>query len=195
MLAGVSDTSRLDRIGDATLTVLAERGARGLTHRAVDEQASLPPGSTSYYARSRSALLQLALTRASALETANASMDTAGRLPGDSVALANLVADLLHRLVVARRAHTIARYELALEATRRAELRDVYDDMGAAFQQLMTAALTHVGSRSPKRHGRALLAWCEGVLFRATAGPDHADVPTRRELRATARQLVAGLLG
>ncbi|MQA05860.1 MAG: TetR family transcriptional regulator [Streptosporangiales bacterium] len=190
----MSATSRPDRIGDAALALLTERGARGLTHRAVDERAELPPGSTSYYARSRSALLELALTRASALETANAVTAADGAQPDDPVVLANQVGDLLHQLVTDSRAHTIARYELALEATRRPELRAVYDGMGGRFEEAATEVLARLGSPAPKRHGQLLLAWCEGVLFRSTAGPDTAAVPTRRELRATARDLIASML-
>src|SRR5919107_1137181 len=42
---------------DAALRVIAEQGMRALTHRAVDAAAGLPGGSTSYYFRSRAALL------------------------------------------------------------------------------------------------------------------------------------------
>lgn len=41
----------------AATTVLAQRGNRGLTHRAVDREAGLPEGSCSAYYRSRDALL------------------------------------------------------------------------------------------------------------------------------------------
>ncbi|MHC3389018.1 TetR/AcrR family transcriptional regulator [Streptomyces lavendulocolor] len=56
-------TARADLIADAALTLLAERGMRGLTHRAVDEAAGLPQGSTSNYARTRQALLETAVRR------------------------------------------------------------------------------------------------------------------------------------
>src|SRR5262245_42599709 len=42
---------------DAAIEVLAERGTRGLTHRAVDARAGLPLGSTSNRFRTRNALL------------------------------------------------------------------------------------------------------------------------------------------
>ena len=48
---------RRTAILDGALAVLAEQGMRGLTHRAVDAAAGLPPGSTSYYFRSRAALV------------------------------------------------------------------------------------------------------------------------------------------
>jgi DNA-binding transcriptional regulator YbjK len=42
---------------DAGLRVLADSGARGLTHRAVDTEAGVPVGTASNYFRSRDALL------------------------------------------------------------------------------------------------------------------------------------------
>ncbi|MFB7848498.1 hypothetical protein ACFC34_15810, partial [Streptomyces sp. NPDC056053] len=56
-------TSRADLIADAALALLAERGMRGLTHRAVDERAGLPQGSTSNCARTRQSLLETAVRR------------------------------------------------------------------------------------------------------------------------------------
>ncbi|MEU4625007.1 TetR family transcriptional regulator [Actinoplanes sp. NPDC023801] len=44
-------------LADAGLRVLAEHGARGLTHRAVDTGAGVPAGTASNYFRSRDALL------------------------------------------------------------------------------------------------------------------------------------------
>ncbi len=55
--------SRAELIADTALALLAERGMRGLTHRAVDEAAGLPPGSTSNHARTRAALLKAAVRR------------------------------------------------------------------------------------------------------------------------------------
>ncbi len=50
--------SRREAIADAAVGVIADQGIRGLTHRAVDEAAGLPAGSTSYYFRTRAALLE-----------------------------------------------------------------------------------------------------------------------------------------
>ena len=57
-------------MADAAIAVLADHGGRGLTHRAVDQAAGLPPGTTSNYARTREALLTLALTRIAELDAA-----------------------------------------------------------------------------------------------------------------------------
>ncbi|MGB1026107.1 MAG: TetR/AcrR family transcriptional regulator, partial [Rhodospirillaceae bacterium] len=45
---------------DATISLLARAGLDGVTHRAVDAQAGLPQGSTSYYFAKKSALLMAA---------------------------------------------------------------------------------------------------------------------------------------
>lgn len=55
--------SRIDELGDAGIRVVARGGGRSLTHRAVDTEAGLPSGSTSYYARTRSALTALVVAR------------------------------------------------------------------------------------------------------------------------------------
>ena len=43
---------------DAAIRVLAEHGSRGLTHGQVDRYARVPDGTTSYYYRTRAALLR-----------------------------------------------------------------------------------------------------------------------------------------
>ncbi len=70
-----AQTSRAELIADTALAPLAERGMRGLSHRAVDEAAGLPQGSTSDHARTRAALLEAAVHRLALREsqTADAS--------------------------------------------------------------------------------------------------------------------------
>ncbi|WP_051297782.1 TetR/AcrR family transcriptional regulator [Brevibacterium album] len=50
-------------IADHAIAVLAEGGARALTHKAVDAHAGLPAGSASYHFRSRSALVGAVVER------------------------------------------------------------------------------------------------------------------------------------
>src|SRR5664279_4425592 len=56
----------LDRraaMADAAIAIIGERGLRALTHRAVDQALALPDGSTSYYLRTRHALLERVVGR------------------------------------------------------------------------------------------------------------------------------------
>ncbi|MET8160245.1 TetR/AcrR family transcriptional regulator [Sphaerisporangium sp. NPDC005289] len=190
---------REELIAEAAITLLVERGMRGLTHRAVDEAAGLPLGSTSNLARTRAALLALTLARLTELEEGyfTAVPPTVGAPSGSGVMgtpeeLAELMAGLLHRQLTEGRRTSLARYELALEATRRPELRQVYDAAGRRFREVATAVLAAAGSRDPVRHGGQLVAFAEGVLFDAIAGA--GAVPTPEDLRAGMRELLRGML-
>ena len=183
-------SARARQIGDAAIAVLADRGARGLTHRAVDQEAGLPPGTTSNYARTRAALLTLTLTRIAELDAA----DSPPGLPGS--ALADALARMLHRMITDQetRRRVLARFELAFEATRRPELRAAYDDMGQAFRTEAARLLAAAGSADPEQDAWALIAWLEGTAFYALAGAGATAVPSAAVLRAQLTRLLTGRL-
>ncbi|MFW6693076.1 TetR/AcrR family transcriptional regulator [Streptomyces sp. MAR4 CNX-425] len=191
-----SPSSRQQAIADAAIALLAERGMRGLTHRAVDEAAGLPQGSTSNRARTRAALLALTVQRLA--EREGAVLDI-GDLPppGDDVGqLADALAGLLHRFLTRHRTLLLARYELALEATRRPELRAMYDRAGATFGEAAHALLAAWGSTAPERHAQGLIAWTDGMMFLHTAGRvSGTRTPPRARLRAGYEDLLRGMLG
>ncbi|HEX5255071.1 MAG TPA: TetR/AcrR family transcriptional regulator [Mycobacterium sp.] len=56
---------------DAAIRVLAEHGSRGLTHGQVDRVAGVPEGTTSYYYRTRAALLNGVGKRVAEIDVAN----------------------------------------------------------------------------------------------------------------------------
>ncbi|TXK43529.1 TetR/AcrR family transcriptional regulator [Nonomuraea sp. C10] len=163
---------------------------RGLTHRAVDEAAGLPPGSTSNVARTRAALLELTLSRLTDLEERLFS-GAMGDGPPPGADLTELLAGVLTAQLRDRR-RTLARYELALEATRRPELREIYDRAGRRFRDPAVALLAAAGSRDPVRHGRQLVAFAEGVMFDVIAGA--GAEPSPDDLRAGVRDLLRGML-
>ncbi|MFI9249060.1 TetR/AcrR family transcriptional regulator [Streptomyces sp. NPDC053069] len=195
MSVSTPSASRADLVADAALTLLAERGMRGLTHRAVDEAAGLPLGSTSNLARTRQALLELAVRRHAERE---ARVLDAAEMPdpsGGADALADGLALAVHRSLTQGRELLIARYELALEATRRPELRAFYDRTGAVFKEQLAALLTAAGSPDPARHVLSLVAWADGLMFSCVAGSFSAQVPGLEEIRRGLRELLTGLLG
>ncbi|MEV0184148.1 TetR/AcrR family transcriptional regulator [Streptomyces sp. NPDC050625] len=187
--------SRADLIADTALALLAERGMRGLTHRAVDEAAGLPQGSTSNLARTRQALLELAVRRHAEREARVLAVSEMPDARGGLDALAEGLALAVHRSLTRNRALLVARYELALEATRRPELRAFYDATGAVFREQLTVLLTAVGSPDPARHVLSLVAWAEGLMFSCVAGTFNAEVPELDEVRAGLRELLTGMLG
>ena len=182
---------RTQQVGDAAIAVLAGHGARGLTHRAVDQAAGLPPGTTSNYARTREALLTMALTRIAELDAAEGSAGVT------ESGLADGVAQMLHQWITepGQRQRFLARLELAFEATRRPELRAAYDEMGRAFRVQAVRLLAAAGSAHPERDAWTLIAWVEGTAFYALAGAGGTAVPSLAELRAQVISLLASLRG
>ncbi|OYP18880.1 TetR family transcriptional regulator [Streptomyces sp. FBKL.4005] len=187
--------SRADLVADAALALLAERGMRGLTHRAVDEAAGLPQGSTSNVARTRQALLELAVRRHAEREARVLALAELPDPSGGPEALADGLALAVHRSLTRNRALLIARYELALEATRRPELRAFYDRTGAVFKEQLGAMLTAAGSPDPARHVLSLIAWADGLMFSCAAGSFSSRTPDLEEIRTGLRELLEGLLG
>ncbi|WP_283134903.1 TetR/AcrR family transcriptional regulator [Rhizohabitans arisaemae] len=188
-------SQRAELVADTAIDLLADRGMRGLTHRAVDEAAGLPPGSTSNLARTRSALLELTLDRLTELEIAEYDSFltlTGAGLEEGAETLADLAAKALWIQLTAGRRRTIARYELALEATRRPELRTAYDKVGALFREPGVAILTAAGSSDPLRHSRQIVAFTEGLVFDAVVGA--GAEPTPDDLRRGLAELLRGML-
>lgn len=188
-------TPRAELIADAALALLAERGMRGLTHRAVDEAAGLPQGSTSNHARTRGALLETAVRRLAEREAAVLAVEEMPRPPDGRGDLLDALATALHRYLTKHPDLLVARYELALEATRRPELRDFYDRTGSRFRAPLRALMAGAGSREPERHALSLIAWCEGLMFSCAVGSHHASVPSREELRTGFDELLRGMFG
>ncbi len=69
--------NRVDVLLDPAIEVVAAEGLRGLTHRAVDARAGLSAGSTSYYYRTRIALLEAVLGQPAGLVHVVARRDPA----------------------------------------------------------------------------------------------------------------------
>jgi DNA-binding transcriptional regulator YbjK len=185
-------SERRDLIADAAITALAAGGMRGFTHRAVDRAAGLPEGSTSYYFRTRESLIFAVLARMAELDTADI-----GNLPalGGVVGLeelSDLVAALIQRWLGAGRDRTLARYELTLESTRRPELRAKMAEYGSRFLEMAEGMLTAAGVAEPRRRGKALVVFLDGLVHHQVAGPgpgrmDEADLREAcRDMLATA---------
>ncbi|MEV6595783.1 TetR family transcriptional regulator [Actinoplanes sp. NPDC051346] len=82
-------TDRFAVLTDAAIDLLAERGMRGLTHRAVDAGAGVPQGTTSAYFRTRKALIEAVVRRIADLDRVDMAEN---RLPADMDAAATAMA-------------------------------------------------------------------------------------------------------
>ncbi|WIM92965.1 TetR family transcriptional regulator [Actinoplanes oblitus] len=181
-------------VADAALDVLAEHGSRGLTHRAVDTAAGLPPGSTSYYYRSRAALLSACVERLVEADYAELDALTAMIKAADPAALTGSVAAILHRWLTAGRQRHLARYELTLESVRRPEVAAELRRSGGELRRRIAVILTELGAADPARQANWLVACIDGILFDNIAGV-HAGSPVdAADLHAAADSLVAAVL-
>jgi AcrR family transcriptional regulator len=118
--------------------LLGTDGSRGLTHPRVDRRAGLPPGTTSYYFRSRRALLHAVAARLNELDLADLSMmdeiDEHAELGySGTLGLARLVMLSGTEPYLTR---TRARFELILHAHQDPELDVTMQAYGIKFYAL-----------------------------------------------------------
>jgi DNA-binding transcriptional regulator YbjK len=155
---------RRTEILDGALRVLAEQGMRGLTHRAVDAVAGIPQGSTSYYFRSRSALVMGCVERMLELDLAIEAPAVCA-VRDDHRALVGVLVDTAVSLVTTQRYRTLARYELSLAAMRDPELRVALVRAGDTVRAFGAEMLRQLGAADAARAAEELLAMLDGLLF------------------------------
>ncbi|MEU8764307.1 TetR family transcriptional regulator [Streptomyces sp. NPDC048659] len=120
-----SNPERRAALVDAAIEVLARDGARGLTFRAVDTEAAVPPGTASNYFANRDDLLTQAGARVyERLQPDEATIERQRTAPADLATYTELMKELVGRVSGFRTGY-LALLELRLEATRRPELRQV----------------------------------------------------------------------
>ncbi|MDA3646568.1 TetR family transcriptional regulator [Saccharopolyspora indica] len=172
------EQDRRTRIADAAIELVAEQGARALTHLAVDTRLGLPRGSTSYYVRTRRALLEAAVKRLSvrAREDFDAFAGSDFAPSPDVRAAADRIAVHLDRMLGERRNDTIARYALVAEVTATAELHEPL--ARAAFsEQLAVGLMESLQAPDPAAAGADLVSLCEGLVFDRVIGSRSLDAP------------------
>jgi DNA-binding transcriptional regulator YbjK len=175
---------RRDAIADAAIHLVATRGLRGLTHRAVDAEAGLPPGSTSYYLRTRSALLTACVNRMLARDISAAPPMTARAEPSE------LLIEMVVSLARDRPDDLIARYELSLEASRQPELRAAIDQGGRQLRAILAQALEGLGIPNAEEAAWPAAAMMDGLMYDRVAGvgtslsPEAFETAVRRSITA-----------
>lgn len=180
--------ARLGDLADAGIRLAARGGMRALTHRAVDAEAGLPPGSTSYYARTRRDLTVLVARRV----TEQLATDLAAvNLPDDldDVAVVQIATGFLEDL--AQRADAqAARLALLLELRDDHDLRLPLTGADPVRAQLVETArvlLSALGIVEPDRAAIDFVGLIDALLLYRTA--DVAPLDAHRVLTA----YVAGL--
>jgi Tetracyclin repressor-like, C-terminal domain len=155
-------------IADAALDLLAAKGARGLTHRAVDAWAGLPDGSTSSCCRTRLDLVTLALNRHAMRNLEELSTDAERLLSGEPSierAIDLLVDRLEDWLSPAKRSRVVAQMELFLIASREPSLQKVLAGLHQHFVGATVLALQYVGVADADDIAVGVIATVDGILL------------------------------
>ncbi|MEP1125348.1 MAG: TetR family transcriptional regulator [Ilumatobacter sp.] len=129
-----TNTRRRTLLLDAAIDLLAGRGARGLTFRAIDETAGTPIGTASNYFADRGELLAQVFDRIGArLAPDPEVLARLGRRRPSAKLFGDYMRDIVSRLTTERDV-TLALFELRLEASRNPDVaRLVRAWQGAGF--------------------------------------------------------------
>lgn len=155
-------------IADAAIALLASGGSKGLTHRAVDAQAGLPAGSTSFYCRTRQELLTLALLRHAALDMADLQADAQrmSRLEWRADDFIDLLTErVADWLSPAKRGRLVARFELFMMASRDPELAAIVTQQRQHFLAATEVALSRAGVADPATVAPMVLVTVDALLL------------------------------
>lgn len=202
-----ANPQRRRALADAAVALLAEQGAHGLTHRAVETRAGVPAGTATNYFRNREKLLIAAAERIVSLHLTEAAQVTAEAEAATQAAPANaspqgredmvramveLLTASLWAAVTTLRERYLAIFELQLEARRRpalaAALAGLTETAFASTAQLHEDLGT---GASPEEIG-TLITLYGGALFTLTMSP--AELLDRSSVRALVEAMVRGAL-
>jgi DNA-binding transcriptional regulator YbjK len=158
---------------NAAIQVLSERGSRGLTHQQVDRCAAVPDGTTSYYYRTREALLRGVGQRVADIDTENlrsvTDAETRSETPFGRLAQLVMLQSEGEGLHLNR-----ARLELLLAATRDPTLAGTAREFLGRVVEMARQAIAELAPDSDAglvdRQATALMTYIAGMFTRFAAG-------------------------
>lgn len=168
--------SRRTDLLDSAIDVVGTDGIRALTHRRVDEWASVSLGSTSNLFRTRRALLEGVLDRLLEVDQHVIAGITGTTLPQSVPALADALTAYLCRAHRQESVHTRARFAVFAEAAVDSALSAEIELRRAELVDVIASSLILIGGvANPALAARALSDHLDGTLLHATTG-QHLDV-------------------
>ncbi|MGQ4600113.1 TetR family transcriptional regulator [Nocardia sp. R6R-6] len=166
----MSTSDRRVLLIDTAIALIATRGLRALTHRALDSALELPAGSASYYFRTKRALIEAIVERITSRsrdEFTAAALTPTGTPTPESVAAA--IAGRLDRLLADRRDQLIARHALLIDLL---DDRDLHAGLARCLfsTERATDLFRAMGAADPGARADDLVAVIEGGVFDRFAG-------------------------
>lgn len=151
------DPDRRQRIIDAAITVVGERGIAGLSHRSVAAAADVPLGSTTYHFSTLDELLVAALRQVNGEWLADFTRWADGIDP--AVPLTDEVARLVEETLSGDRSRMVLEYELYLAALRHEAVRPIAEECLDEMVRLLGQRIGDV------RTARAVVAFTDGLTL------------------------------
>jgi DNA-binding transcriptional regulator YbjK len=176
---------------EATLRVIARRGADGATHRAVAEEAGVPLASTTYHFTSKDALVHEALELAIDRSIAAVRRESAAPGPADPAQLVGRLLSLVAAITDDDQAPLAAQYELVLESGRRPGLRPLAERWNRAYLAGIESLAGSAGLPDPGQAAEILSNLIEGALLTQLSVAQ--DGFAEGALRAMLERTVVGL--
>jgi DNA-binding transcriptional regulator YbjK len=186
-------TDRLSVIADAGLRLIAREGLRGLTHRAVDSEAGLPMGSTSYYLRKREDLVAACVRSLADTSLAEIAATGVAEHPMTADQLADMGAGLMWHWMTVDTHRQLARYELLLHSRRHPDLAARLAEAGDRLRTVVAAILETQHCAQPASTAAWFVSCIDGVVLDQLTGPVQRRM-SRAELRTFAAALVRAAL-
>jgi DNA-binding transcriptional regulator YbjK len=194
-------TERRRDLCDAAIHLLAQDGAKGLSHLKVDRRAGVPDGTTSFYFRTRSALLRAVAERLADLDLATLQSvadgaDGADGHPNQPSRLSQVVIQAGNEPQLSR---TKARYELTMQATRDPALAAILQQATDGFTKLHREILVQLMPRGAELEpavvedlSNVTLTFINGLLMRFAHGDRIIESPEQLDGILTA--IATGIL-
>lgn len=167
---------RRELVATSAIRIISRDGLRALTHRAVDQEAGIPQGSTSHHARTRLALLELVVDTLAerAIADAERAADALSASPqGERLSIAELagiIATLVERLAK-RRDDMKARYALILELTDAPSLQrklTTQSEVHAITREVTSSLLAGAGLFNSDERIEELISLTDSLVFTRT---------------------------
>ncbi|MFL1429306.1 MULTISPECIES: TetR/AcrR family transcriptional regulator [unclassified Nocardiopsis] len=159
-------------LADAAIALLAEKGAHGLTHRAVEARAGVPAGTATNYFRNREALLVAAAERVLELHFADMAAATEGMAgPTGADELIDMIAASLWGAATVLRDRYLAIFELRMEARRRPALEAVLGRLERTAVADTVGLHAALGTSVSEGAVANLATLYGGALFTLVTGP------------------------
>jgi AcrR family transcriptional regulator len=190
-------STRREQVLEAAIRVLGGGGPRAFTHRAVDAEGGLPPGTTSNHFRTRAALVDAVLGHLGTQdrELCDFYAEKITRIATEGglapAAILEMGAAMIRQLLGLSRLTTLARFAISLEAAHRPELREPLIKHSRTWWDLAVRLLSLAGTPDVERRARWALAYFDGLLLDQFCRPD-PDFDAEEALKPILFGLISG---